>query len=55
MRPVIHAYKFLQAWAPAGIFPGGDKPLGGPKKSVKGGSHIFFTQALQYAYRGGGG
>ena len=46
----------LQSCAPAGIFPGGGKPLGGaPKKSVKGGPHIFFRQALKYAYRGGGG
>ena len=46
----------MQPWAPAGIFPGGGKPLGGaPKKSVKGGPHIFFRQALKYAYRGGGG
>ena len=34
------------AWAPAGIFPGGGKPLGGggPKKSVKGGPHIFLDK-----------
>ena len=36
-------------------FSRGGKPLGGaPKKSVKGGPHIFFRQALKYAYRGGG-
>ena len=28
---------------------------GAPKKSAKGGPHIFFRQALKYAYRGGGG
>ena len=27
---------------------------GGPKKSVKGGPHIFFRQALKYVYRRGG-
>ena len=44
-------------WAPAGIFPGGGGQTfgGAPKKSVKGGPHIFFRQALKYAYRGGGG
>ena len=43
-------------WAPAGIFPGGGGQTfgGGPKKSVKGGPHICFRQALKYAYRGGG-
>ena len=35
---------------------GGGKPLGGgPKKSVKGDTHIFLGQALKYAYRGVGG
>ena len=43
------------SWAPAGIFPGGQTfGGGGAKKSVKGGPHIFFRQALKYAYRGGG-
>ena len=33
----------VHAWAPAGIFPGGGgQSFGGaPKKSVKGGPHIF--------------
>ena len=45
----------MYTWAPAGIFPGGGANLWeGPKKSVKGGPHIFFRQALKYAYRGGG-
>ena len=37
-------------------FPRGGQTFGGgaPKKSVKGGPHIFFRQALKYAYRGGG-
>ena len=34
---------------------GGQTFGGAPKKSVKGGPHIFFGQALKYAYRGGGG
>ena len=47
---------WLTSWAPAGIFPGGGgKPLGGPQKICEGGPHIFFRQALKYAYRGGGG
>ena len=33
---------------------GGQTFGGAPKKSVKGGPHIFFRQALKYAYRGGG-
>ena len=50
-----YIYK-VQPWAPAGIFPGGGgKPLGGPKKSVKGVPHIIFRQALKYVYRRGGG
>ena len=36
------------------FFQGGANLWGGPKKSVKGGPHIFFRQALKYAYRGGG-
>ena len=35
-------------------FSRGGEPLGGPKKSGKGGPHIFFRQALKYAYRGWG-
>ena len=31
-----------RALTPAGIFPEGGKPLGGPKKSVKGGPRNFF-------------
>ena len=35
----------LYAWAPAGIFPGGGQTFGGaPKKSVKGGPHIFLDK-----------
>ena len=41
---------------PQEFFQGGANLWGGaPKKSVKGGPHIFFRQALKYAYRGGGG
>ena len=29
-------------WAPAGIFPGGGKPLGGPQKICEGGPPYFF-------------
>ena len=39
---------------PQEFFQGGANLLGGPQKSVKGGPHIFFRQALKYAYRGGG-
>ena len=52
----VNVLAYIQAWAPAGIFPGGGQTFGGgPQKSVKGGPHIFFRQALKYAYRGGGG
>ena len=41
---------------PQEFFQGGGQTFGGaPKKSVKGGPHIFFRQALKYTYRGGGG
>ena len=40
---------------PQKFFQGGANLWGAPKKSVKGGPHIFFRQALKYAYRGGGG
>ena len=32
------------AWAPAGIFPGGGKPLGGPPKKCEGGGPIFLDK-----------
>ena len=31
------------ALTPAGMFPEGGKPLGGPKNSVKGGPHNFYV------------
>ena len=43
---------------PQEFFQGGANLWGGggaQKKSVKGGPHIFFRQALKYEYRGGGG
>ena len=46
---------YLYSWAPAGIFPGGANLWAGPLKICEGGPHIFFRQALKYAYRGGGG
>ena len=41
---------------PQEFFQGGGQTFGGggPKKIVKGGPHIFFRQALKYAFRGGG-
>ena len=32
-----------RALTPAGMFPEGGKPLGGPKISVKGGPHNFYV------------
>ena len=40
---------------PQEFFQGGANLWGAPQKSVKGGPHIFFRQALKYAYRGWGG
>ena len=37
------------------ISRGGQTFGGGPQKICEGGPHIFFRQALKYAYRGGGG
>ena len=46
LHPYTHVQLHTHTWAPAGIFPGGGKPLGGPPKNLRRGAPIFFSDKL---------